>query len=44
MTPLHIFKPGTHTAQCGGTYNFTEADLAATVAAYNPNSPPSAVS
>ncbi|WP_431480830.1 phage protease [Pseudomonas thivervalensis] len=37
MTPLHIFKPGTHTAQCGTTYNFTEADLAATVAAYNPS-------
>lgn len=36
MTQLHIFKPGTHTAQCGTTYNFTEADLAATVAAYNP--------
>ncbi|UVL82292.1 phage protease [Pseudomonas sp. B21-028] len=36
MNPLHIFKPGTHTAQCGTTYNFTEADLAATVAAYNP--------
>ncbi|MBV4551719.1 peptidase [Pseudomonas sp. SWRI102] len=37
MTPLHIFKPGTHTAQCGTTYNFTEADLTATVAAYNPS-------
>lgn len=37
MTPLHIFKPGTHTAQCGTTYNFTEADLAATVTAYNPS-------
>lgn len=37
MTPLHIFKPGTHTAQCGTTYNFTETDLAATVAAYNPS-------
>ncbi|WP_230147308.1 phage protease [Pseudomonas brassicacearum] len=37
MNPLHIFKTGTHTAQCGTTYNFTEADLAATVAAYNPS-------
>ncbi|CAI8878950.1 phage protease [Pseudomonas brassicacearum] len=37
MTQLHIFKPGTHTAQCGTTYNFTETDLAATVAAYNPS-------
>lgn len=36
MPQLHIFKPGTHTAQCGTTYNFTETDLAATVAAYNP--------
>lgn len=37
MNPLHIFKPGTHTAQCGTTFNFTETDLAATVAAYNPS-------
>lgn len=37
MNPLHIFKPGTHTAQCGTTYLFTETDLAATVAAYNPS-------
>jgi hypothetical protein len=36
MKPFHIFKPGTHTAQCGTTLNFTETDLAATVAAYNP--------
>jgi hypothetical protein len=36
MNPLHIFKPGTHTAQCGTTLNFTDTDLAATVAAYNP--------
>jgi hypothetical protein len=36
MNSLHIFKPGTHTAQCGTTFNFTESDLAATVAAYNP--------
>jgi hypothetical protein len=36
MNSLHIFKPGTHTAQCGTTFKFTESDLAATVAAYNP--------
>lgn len=33
---LEIFKPGTHTAMNGTTRNFTEADLAATVAAYDP--------
>lgn len=37
MKPLHIFKPGTHTAQCGTSFNFTESDLTATVAAYNPS-------
>jgi hypothetical protein len=36
MKPLHIFKPGIHTAMCGTTLNFTESDLTATVAAYNP--------
>jgi hypothetical protein len=36
MQPLHIFKPGTHTATCGTTLNFTDSDLTATVAAYNP--------
>ncbi|TWS07961.1 phage protease [Pseudomonas mandelii] len=36
MKPLHIFKPGTHTAMCGTSFSFTESDLAATVAAYNP--------
>jgi hypothetical protein len=36
MKPLHIFKPGTHTAMCGASFNFSESDLAATVAAYNP--------
>lgn len=33
---LHIFKPGTHTAMSGQTICFTEADLAATCAAYDP--------
>ncbi|TPG82590.1 phage protease [Pseudomonas mandelii] len=37
MKPLHIFKPGTHTAMCGTSFNFTESDLSATVAAYNPS-------
>lgn len=36
MNPLHIFKPGLHTASCGTTLNFTASDLSATVAAYNP--------
>jgi hypothetical protein len=36
MNPLHIFKPGLHTASCGTTLNFTATDLTATVAAYNP--------
>lgn len=36
MKPLHIFKPGLHTASCGTTLNFTQSDLTATVAAYNP--------
>lgn len=33
---LEIFKPGKHTAMNGTTLEFTEADLAATVAAYDP--------
>lgn len=37
MKPLHIFKPSTHTAMCGTSFNFTESDLSATVAAYNPS-------
>ncbi|KAE9641961.1 phage protease [Pseudomonas sp. PB106] len=37
MNPLHIFKPGLHTASCGTTLNFTDSDLTATVAAYNPS-------
>ncbi|WP_416739234.1 phage protease [Pseudomonas sp. NFX71] len=36
MKPLHIFKHGTHTAMCGASFNFSESDLAATVAAYDP--------
>ena len=34
--PLHIFKPGRHTAMGGQTLAFTEADLAATCKAYDP--------
>jgi hypothetical protein len=34
--PLQIFKPGRHTAMSGQTLRFTEADLAATCAAYDP--------
>lgn len=34
--PIHIFKTGTHTAMSGATLAFTEADLAATAAAYDP--------
>ncbi|MGE4406050.1 peptidase [Pseudomonas sp.] len=33
---IDIFKPGTHTAMNGRTIEFTEADLAAAVAAYDP--------
>lgn len=36
MKPLHIFKPGTHTAMSGASFDFSESDLAATVAAYDP--------
>ncbi len=36
MKPLHIFKPGTHTAMSGVTFDFAESDLAATVKAYDP--------
>ena len=35
-TPLHIFKPGQHTAMSGHTLAFSEASLAASAAAYNP--------
>ncbi len=34
--PLQIFKPGKHTAMGGQTLSFTESDLAATCAAYDP--------
>ncbi|MDH1007417.1 peptidase [Pseudomonas nicosulfuronedens] len=36
MKPLHIFKPGKHTAMSGADFNFSESDLAATVRAYDP--------
>ncbi|WP_090387768.1 phage protease [Pseudomonas anguilliseptica] len=36
MKPLHIFKPGKHTAMSGDSFNFSETDLAATVRAYDP--------
>jgi hypothetical protein len=36
MKPLHIFKPGSHTAMSGVSFDFSESDLAATVSAYNP--------
>lgn len=35
--PIHIFKAGTHTAMSGEVLDFTEADLAATVSAYDPS-------
>lgn len=34
--PIHIFKPGTHTAMSGVTLSFSESDLAASAAAYDP--------
>lgn len=33
---IHIFKPGSHTTMGGELIEFTEADVAATAAAYNP--------
>jgi len=33
---IHIFKPGTHAAMSGAVLDFTENDLAASAAAYNP--------
>lgn len=36
MNKLEIFKPGRHTAMSGVVMNFTEADLRATAAAYEP--------
>jgi len=35
-TPLQIFKPGRHTALSGAVLAFSESDLAATAAAYDP--------
>ena len=37
MKSLHIFKSGTHTDMSGAMIRFSEADLAATAAAYDPN-------
>jgi hypothetical protein len=34
--PLQIFKPGRHTAMSGAVLAFSESDLAASAAAYNP--------
>lgn len=36
MQPIHIFKAGKQTSSSGLTIDFTEADVAATAAAYNP--------
>lgn len=36
MKPIHIFAPGRHTAMGGATLSFSEADLAASAAAYDP--------
>lgn len=36
MKPLHIFKPGTHTAMSGASIAFSESDIAAMVRAYDP--------
>lgn len=35
--PLHIFRAGRHTTMAGETLAFSEADLAATAAAYSPS-------
>lgn len=35
--PIQIFKPGRHTAMSGAELAFSEADLAATAAAYDPS-------
>jgi len=37
MKRIHIFKTGTHTDSHGQTLTFSESDLAAAVAAYDPN-------
>ena len=36
MRAVPIFRPGRHISAAGASLEFTEADLAATVAAYNP--------
>lgn len=36
MKPLQIFKPGKHVARDGRVFTFTEADVKATAAAYDP--------
>lgn len=36
MQPIHIFRPGTHVAMSGQALKFSEADLAASAAAYDP--------
>jgi hypothetical protein len=36
MKPIQIFKPGKHVAASGGSFNFSESDVAATIAAYDP--------
>lgn len=35
-SPIHIFRPGRHTAMQGRTLEFSDADLAATANAYDP--------
>ncbi|NVM78897.1 hypothetical protein FHW83_004728 [Duganella sp. SG902] len=36
MNTIQIFKPGKHVAASGGSFNFSESDVTATVAAYDP--------
>ncbi len=36
MQRIEIFRPGTHTAMSGETIGFTEAQLRASAAAYDP--------
>lgn len=36
MKPIQIFKPGKHTAMSGSTLSFSESDLKASAAAYDP--------
>lgn len=37
MKPIHIFKTGKHTDSHGQTLNFSDADLAKSIQAYNPS-------